>query len=57
MQLIQRKMATENLSEDVHFLNRAIKHQQQGIFDMDDAITETYTMIIGVSKLGNATIR
>ena len=43
-------MATENLSEDVYFLNRAIKHQQQGIFDIDDAITETYTMIIGVRK-------
>lgn len=50
-------MATENLAEDVYFLNRAIKYQQQGIFDMDDAITETYTMIIGVRKSGNTTMK
>lgn len=34
---------------DIYFLDRALKYQEQGIFKMDDAITETFTMIIGVS--------
>ncbi|XP_065368986.1 probable cytochrome P450 313a4 [Calliphora vicina] len=54
--LIKRKMDLIGINEEKHFLDRAIKYQQQGIFEMDDTITETYTMIIGSFETVSTTL-
>ncbi|XP_065366620.1 probable cytochrome P450 313a4 [Calliphora vicina] len=54
--IISRKAADVTNQGCEFFLNRALKYQQQGLFQARDTITETYTMISGSYETTSTTL-